>query len=137
MNNNNIKGLECTITSSYGDLQKLAAKVCGRTEETAPVIFSIFEDAGGFEDNDWYVRHPDLKSETPLFDGTCVLSTDYWRITDGDISSSPLTNPTWREVLDECNRHLETGRSESLYLEGFNFEKEENGIKYYRIVWGS
>lgn len=104
--------------------------------------FAIFEDAGGIPGKDWAVRHPNICSNDPVFEGTCVFYSDYWRISDKKVYSEIMPNPRWSEIIAEANRQLiddNDGSTACLFLEGFCEldPRPSDGVRFFEIVWGS
>lgn len=136
--------LEYTATSSYDTLQKAAKAMCKHKSKLGRVgvEFSMFEsDKGCPIEGDWIVKHPDIWSDEPVFEGTCVFYSDYWRISDKPVFSDDMPNPRWEEIINEANRQLidpEDGSTACLFLEGFReLEPTSEGKRFFELVWGS
>lgn len=138
----NTTSFDLTATSSYDSLQKAAKARCKHTsrEGNVGLIFSIFESSYGTPGKDWVVRHPDIFDEGAVFEGKCVFVTDYWRVSENEVFSEPIENPTWSEIISECNRQLidpEDGSTAQLFLEGFYELEPKDGCRVFDICWGS
>ena len=136
--------LEYTATSSYESMQKAARAMCNHKSKLGRVgvEFSMFEsDKGCPIKGDWIVRHPDIWSDEPVFEGNCVFFSDYWRISDNQINSDVMPNPRWREIINEASRQLidpDDGSTACLFLEGFReLEPDSCGVRFFEFVWGS
>ena len=137
--------LELTTTSSYASLQKAVAGRCkDRSREgNLGLEFAIFETSPkdkGLDSGDWIVKHPDIFDEGAVFEGKCVFYSDYWRVSDDEVSSEVMENPSWREILNECNRQLidpNDGSTACLFLEGFTEMEPKDGVRVFEIDWGS
>lgn len=105
------------------------------------LTFSIFERAYTCAlGKDWVVKHPDIWSDEPVFEGKCIFVTDYWRVSENEVFSEPMENPTWSEIISECNRQLidpEDGSTAQLFLEGFYELEPKDGCRVFDICWGS
>ena len=141
---------EYTKTSPYDTLHKAAKAMCKHKSAQGNIglQFSMFESnvaasEGGnaYNEGDWIVDHPDIWSDEPVFEGTCVFFSDYWRIGDSKVYSEDMPNPRWREIINEANRQLidlEDGSTACLFLEGFReLEPTSEGKRFFEIVWGS
>jgi hypothetical protein len=138
--------LELTATSSYATLQKVTQGMCKNRSAKGNVglTFSIFQtserDTGDI-DGDWIVDHPDIWSDEPVFEGTCVFYSDYWRIGDEPVYSEDMPNPRWEEIINEANRQLidpNDGSTALLFLEGFQeLEPTSDGKRFFELIWGS
>lgn len=136
--------LEYTATSSYDSLQKAAHAMCNHRSKLGRVgvEFSLFESSHGCPiKGDWIVKHPDIWSDEPVFEGNCVFYSDYWRIGDKPVYSEVMPNPRWREIINESSRQLidpEDGSTACLFLEGFyEFDPKSDGTRVFELVWGS
>jgi hypothetical protein len=135
--------LELTATSSYNTMQKATKAMCKHRSKEGNIglIFSIFDTAYGGGSEDWVVKHPDIWSDEPVFEGNCVFFSDYWRISDEQVNSEIMPNPRWSEIINECARQLidpSDGSTACLFLEGFNeLEPDSCGVRFFEIVWGS
>ena len=138
--------LEYTATSSYASLQKATEAMCKHRSKQGNVgiTFSLFETSPkdkGLDSGDWIVKHPDIWSDEPVFEGTCVFYSDYWRLGDKPVYSDDMPNPRWEEIISEANRQLidpEDGSTACLFLEGFReLEPTSEGKRFFEIVWGS
>jgi hypothetical protein len=139
----NTTSFELDTISSYDSLQKVARARCNHTsrEGNVGLTFSIFESAYGCPiKGDWVVRHPDIFDEGAVFEGKCVFLTDYWRVSENEVFSEPMENPTWSDIISECNRQLidpEDGSTACLFLEGFYELEPKDGCRVFDICWGS
>lgn len=138
----NTTSFDLTATSEYNHLQKCVKAMCKDTSAMGNkgIIFSIFESAYGTPGKDWVVRHPDIWSEEPVFLGDCIFVTDYWRVSDKVIYSAIMRDPTWMDIINECNRQLidpEDGSTAQLFLEGFYELEPKDGCRVFDIGWGS
>ena len=136
--------LDLTATSSYATLQKAAKAMCKHKSKLGRVglEFSMFESAYGCPiKGDWVVKHPDIWSDEPVFEGNCVFFSNYWRIADHQINSEIMPSPRWSEIINECARQLidpSDGSTACLFLEGFNeLEPDSCGVRFFEIMWGS
>lgn len=138
--------LEHTATSSYVSLQKATEAMCKHRSKKGNIglTFSIFETSPkdkGLDSGDWIVKHPDIWSDEPVFEGNCVFFSDYWRISDNQVNSEIMPNPRWSEIICEANRQLidpEVGDTACLFLEGFReLEPDSCGVRFFELVWGS
>jgi hypothetical protein len=138
--------LENTATSSYTTLQKAVKAMCNHKsrEGNVGLCFSIFKTASddkGIDSGDWIVNHPDIWSDEPVFEGSCVFFSNYWRISDNQVNSEIMPNPRWSEIIAESNRQLidnSDGSTACLFLEGFNeLEPDSCGVRFFELVWGS
>jgi len=136
--------LEYTATSSYDTMQKAAHAMCKHKSKGGRVgiEFSMFESDGGCPiKGDWIVKHPDIWSDKPVFEGTCVFYSDYWRIADKPVYSEDMPNPRWEEIISEAGRQLidpEDGSTACLFLEGFReLEPTSDGKRFFELIWGS
>ena len=136
--------LENTAISSMDSLQKAVHAMCKHKSRQGNIglDFSIWDDyKGGPLKGDWLVRHPDIWSDEPVFEGNCVFFSDYWRISDHQINSEIMPCPRWSEIIAEANRQLidpEDGSTACLFLEGFReLEPDSNGVRFFEFVWGS
>jgi hypothetical protein len=147
----NTTSFDLTATSSYDSLQKAAKARCKHTsrEGNVGLIFSIFESSYGTPGKDWIVNHPDIFDEGAVFEGKCIFKSDYWRIADQVVYSDYMVNPTWSDIISECNRQLidpEDGSTAQLFLEGFveidpksdcDCGCRPDDIRMFEISWGS
>lgn len=130
-----------TKTTYGGALDALIESVMGR--EIKAMRFSMFdtdEESGGYSSSGlWHILVPDLRSTEPVFEGLVVLSTDYWRITDGEIFSPEMTSPKWGEVLRAVDDILTESDGDGVFLEGFCDTGRETatGARIIRISIGS
>ena len=138
--------LEYTATSSYASLQKAAGAMCKHRSKQGNIglNFSIFETSPkdkGLDSGDWIVKHPDIWSDEPVFQGPCVFFSNYWRIADDQVNSEIMPSPRWSEIIAECNRQLidpSDGSTACLFLEGFQeLEPDSCGVRFFEIIWGS
>jgi len=138
--------LEYTATSSYATLQKATNAMCEHRSKqgNAGVTFSMFETSKtdkGLDSGDWIVDHPDIWSDKPVFSGQVIFYSDYWRIADHQIESEIMTNPRWRDIINESGRQLIDPEDQStacLFLEGFNeIDSRSDGTRVFEIIWGS
>ena len=135
--------LELTATSSYNTMQKATKAMCKHRSKEGNIglIFSIFDTAYGGGSEDWVVKHPDIWSDEPVFEGNCVFFSDYWRISDNQVNSEIMPNPRWSEIIAEANRQLidqRDGSTACLFLEGFReLEPDSCGVRFFELVWGS
>ena len=138
--------LEYTAISSYASLQKATEAMCKHRSKQGNVgiTFSLFETSPkdkGLDSGDWIVKHPDIWSDEPVFEGTCVFYSDYWRIGDKKVYSEDMPNPRWSEIINEAGRQLidpEDGSCACLFLEGFReLEPTSDGKRFFELVWGS
>jgi len=138
--------LEYTATSSYASLQKATEAMCKHRSKQGNVgiNFSLFETSPkdkGLDSGDWIVKHPDIWSDEPVFEGTCVFYSDYWRIGDEKVYSEDMPNPRWSEIISEAGRQLIDPQDQStacLFLEGFNeIDSRSDGTRVIEFVWGS
>ena len=90
---------------------------------------------------DWIVKHPDIWSDEPVFEGNCVFFSNYWRIADHQVESEIMPRPRWSEIIAEANRQLidpEEGDTACLFLEGFRvLDPRSDGVTFIELVWGS
>jgi hypothetical protein len=142
----NTTSFDLTATSSYATLQKAMEGICEHRSRQGNLglTFSIFETSKtldkGLDSGDWIVDHPDIWSEEPVFQGDCVFLTDYWRVSDKEVYSAVMRDPTWAEIINECNRQLidpEDGSTAQLFLEGFYELEPKDGCRVFDICWGS
>jgi hypothetical protein len=138
--------LELTVFSPYGTLQKAAKEMCKHTSKEGNIglVFSIYETAfktlskQGF---DVIVKHPDIYSDEPVFEGNCVFFSSYWRISDKKVYSEVMPNPRWEEIIAEANFQLidpNDGSTACLFLEGFyELDPRSDNTRIFEIVWGS
>jgi hypothetical protein len=138
----NTTSFDLTATSTYDSLQKAVKARCKdlSREGNVGLIFSIFESSYGTPGKDWVVKHPDIFDEGAVFEGKCVFVTDYWRVSENEVFSEPMENPTWSEIISECNRQLidpEDGSTACLFLEGFYELEPKDGCRVFDICWGS
>ena len=73
------------------------------------VFLSIFEEVdGGFGDldGDRIVRYPDIKSTAPVIEGRVKLVIDDPYINKSEVFSLELTDPSWKDILQETNNML-------------------------------
>lgn len=138
----NTTSFDLTATSLYDTLQSAARGMCKDTSRQGNkgLVFSIFESAYGTPGKDWVVKHPDIWSEEPVFTGDCIFMTDYWRVADKEIYSAIMRDPTWADIISECNRQLidpEDGSTAQLFLEGFYEMEPKDGCRVFDIGWGS
>ena len=138
--------LEYTATSTYNTLQKATKAMCKHKSAQGNVggTFSMFETSKNkdiVENEEWIVDHPDIWSDKPVFNGACVFYSDYWRIGDEPVYSEVMSNPTWKEIINESGRQLidpEDGSCACLFLEGFReLEPTSEGKRFFEIIWGS
>lgn len=142
--------LEYTATSSYSTLQKAAQAMCKHKSAGGKIglSFSMFEtntaaskNGNAHNEGDWIVNHPDIWSDEPVFEGSVVFFSDYWRISDNQINSDVMPNPRWREIINEASRQLidpDDGSTACLFLEGFReLEPDSCGVRFFEFVWGS
>jgi hypothetical protein len=135
--------LENTATSSMDSLQSAVQAMCKHKsrEGNIGLNFAIWDHAYGEPGKDWVVKHPDIWSDVPVFEGNCVFFSDYWRISDEQVNSEIMPNPRWSEIINECARQLidpSDGSTACLFLEGFNeLEPDSCGVRFFEIVWGS
>ena len=138
--------LEYTATSSYASLQKATEAMCKHrsAQGNVGITFSLFETSPkdkGLDSGDWIVKHPDIWSDEPVFEGNCVFFSDYWRIADHQVESEIMPRPRWSEIINEAGRQLidpEDGSCACLFLEGFReLEPRSDGVTYIELVWGS
>jgi len=136
--------LEYTATSSYNSLQSAAKAMCRHKSAQGNVglEFSMFESEKGCPiKGDWIVRHPDIWSDEPVFEGVCVFYSDYWRIGDEKVYSEDIANPRWEEIISEAGRQLiddSDGSTACLFLEGFReLEPTSDGKRFFELIWGS
>jgi hypothetical protein len=138
--------MEMTATSSFDSLRKATEAMCKHRSKEGNVglSFSIFETSPkdkGLDSGDWIVKHPDIWSDEPVFEGTCVFYSDYWRIGDNKVYSEDMPNPRWSEIICEANRQLidpVVGDTACLFLEGFReLEPSSEGKRFFELVWGS
>ena len=138
--------LEYTATSSMHSLQQAVQTMCKykSKEGNIGLNFSIFETSPkdkGLDSGDWIVKHPDIWSDEPVFEGNCVFFSNYWRIADHQVESEIMPRPRWSEIIAEANRQLidpEEGDTACLFLEGFReLEPDSNGVRFFELVWGS
>jgi hypothetical protein len=135
--------LENTATSAFSALQSAVKCMCKdkSKEGNIGLEFAMFEDAYGTPGVDWVVKHPDIWSDEPVFEGNCVFFSDYWRIADHQVESEIMPRPRWSEIICEANRQLidqEDGSTACLFLEGFReLEPRSDGVTYIELVWGS
>lgn len=104
--------------------------------------FSMFDsDYGCPTKGNWVVKHPDIWSDEPVFEGNCVFFSNYWRIADDQVNSEIMPNPRWEEIISEANRQLidpKDGSTACLFLEGFyELEPDSHGVRFFEFVWGS
>jgi hypothetical protein len=135
--------LENTATSSYNSLQESAKAMCKHksAQGNTGLVFSIFEDAYGTPGKDWVVKHPDIWSDEPVFEGNCVFFSNYWRIADHQVNSEIMPSPCWSEIINEAGRQLIDPEDQStacLFLEGFNeIDNRSDGTRVIEFIWGS
>jgi hypothetical protein len=136
--------LEKTATSSMDSLEKAVHAMCKHRSKQGNIglDFSIWETSkGGPLKEDWIVKHPDIWSDEPVFEGNCVFYSDYWRIGENKVYSEDMPNPRWSEIINECARQLidpSDGSTACLFLEGFReLEPTSEGKRFFEIVWGS
>ena len=136
--------LEYTATSSYETLQKATRAMCKHKSAQGNIglQFSMFESKNGSPiKGDWIVRHPDIWSDRPVFEGNCVFFSNYWRIADDQVNSEIMPNPRWEEIIAEANRQLidpNDGSTACLFLEGFHeLEPDSCGVRFFELMWGS
>lgn len=138
--------LELTVYSPYGTLQKAVKEMCKHRSKEGNIglVFSIYETSfktlshQGF---DVVVKHPDIYSDAPVFEGNCVFFSDYWRISENQVDSEIMPNPRWSEIICEANRQLidpNVGDTAMLFLEGFyEMDPRLDGTRVFELVWGS
>jgi hypothetical protein len=138
--------LENTATSSYASLQKATEAMCKHRSKQGNIglNFSIYKTAPedkGLDSGDWIVKHPDIWSDEPVFEGNCVFFSNYWRIADHQVNSEIMPKPRWSEIICEANRQLidpEVGDTACLFLEGFReLDPRSDGVRFFELVWGS
>jgi hypothetical protein len=138
--------LEYTATSSYASLQKATEAMCKHRSKQGNIglNFSIYKTAPedkGLDSGDWIVKHPDIWSDEPVFEGNCIFFSNYWRISDNQVNSEIMPNPRWSEIICEANRQLiddSDGSTACLFLEGFQeIEPDSCGVRFFELVWGS
>jgi hypothetical protein len=136
--------LENTAISSMDSLQKAVHAMCKHKSRNGNIglDFSIWESYKGCPiKGDWLIRHPDIWSDEPVFEGTCVFYSDYWRIGDKPVYSEDMPNPRWREIISEAGRQLIDPEDQStacLFLEGFReLEPTSEGKRFFELIWGS
>jgi hypothetical protein len=138
--------LENTATSSYTTLQKAVKAMCNHKsrEGNVGLCFSIFKTASddkGIDSGDWLVNHPVIWSDDPVFEGSCVFFSNYWRIGDNQVNSEIMPNPRWSEIINEAGRQLIDPQDQStacLFLEGFNeIDSRSDGTRVIEFIWGS
>jgi hypothetical protein len=136
--------LENTAISSMDSLQKAVHAMCKHksVQGNIGLEFSMFESEKGCPiKGDWIVKHPDIWSDDPVFEGSCVFFSNYWRIADHQVNSEIMPNPRWSEIICECARQLidpSDGSTACLFLEGFQeLEPDSCGVRFFEIIWGS
>lgn len=136
--------LEYTATSSMDSLQKAVHAMCKHKSKEGNIglDFAIWETSKvGHHPGDWIVKHPDIWSDEPVFEGNCVFFSNYWRIADHQVESEIMPRPRWSEIINEAGRQLidpEDGSCACLFLEGFReLEPRSDGVTYIELVWGS
>jgi hypothetical protein len=138
--------LEKTATSSMHSLQQAVQAMCKHKSKQGNIglDFSIWETSSedkGLDSGDWIVKHPDIWSDEPVFEGNCVFFSNYWRIADHQVESEIMPNPRWSEIICEANRQLidpEVGDTACLFLEGFReLDPRSDGVRFFELVWGS
>jgi hypothetical protein len=136
--------LENTATSSMDSLKKAVHTMCKHKSKEGNIglEFAIWETSKvGHNPGDWIVKHPDIWSDEPVFEGNCVFFSNYWRISDEQVNSEIMPRPRWSEILNEANRQLinpEEGDTACLFLEGFReLEPDSCGVRFFEFVWGS
>ena len=138
--------MEMTATSSFDSLRKATEAMCKHRSKEGNIglsfaIFKTSEKDKGLDSGDWIVKHPDIWSDEPVFEGNCVFFSDYWRIADHQVESDIMPRPRWREIICEANRQLidpEVGDTALLFLEGFRvLDPRSDGVTYIELVWGS
>jgi hypothetical protein len=136
--------LKKTATSPMHSLQQAVQAMCKHKSKQGNIglDFSIWESEKGCPiEGDWIVKHPDIWSDEPVFEGNYVFFSNYWRIADHQVESEIMSNPRWSEIICEANRQLidpEEGDTACLFLEGFReLDPRSDGVTYIELVWGS
>lgn len=136
--------LEYTAVSSIDSLQKAVRAMCKHKSKEGNIglDFSMWDTSKvGQHPGDWIVKHPDIWSDEPVFEGNCVFFSNYWRISDNQVNSEIMPRPRWREIIAEANRQLidpKEGDTACLFLEGFReLEPDSCGVRFFELVWGS
>jgi len=136
--------LEYTATSSMDSLQKAVHAMCKHKSKEGNIglDFAIWETSKvGHHPGDWIVKHPDIWSDEPVFEGNCVFFSNYWRIADHQVESEIMPRPRWSEIINEAGRQLidpEEGDTACLFLEGFRvLDPRSDGVTFIELVWGS
>lgn len=101
------------------------------------VIFSMFETLDSNVVDQWTVKHPDITSSTPVIEGRCVFFINYWRVSEEEVHSKELTNPTWKDIINACNNLLQSGDGCGIFLENIEFCKKVDGVNYFEFSIGS
>jgi hypothetical protein len=135
--------LELTATSSYNTLQKATKGMCKHKSKLGRVglEFSMFDSVSNGGTEEWIVRHPDIWSDEPVFEGNCIFFSSYWRISDEQVNSEVMPNPRWEEMINEAGRQLidpNDGSTACLFLEGFyELDPRSDGTRVFEFSWGS
>ena len=136
--------LENTAVSSMDSLQKAVRAMCKHKSKEGNIglDFAIWETSKVSQHpGDWIVKHPDIWSDEPVFEGNCVFFSNYWRIADHQVESEIMPRPRWSEIIAEANRQLidpEEGDTACLFLEGFRvLDPRSDGVTFIELVWGS
>lgn len=92
------------------------------------------EDNDDIEFGDCQVFAPDLTSNSPVYEGKVIFGAGYPNKT----YSKVINNPTWRDIIVISNNLIiKTRDYDHSFLESIHFGKEENGIRYYDLWFGS
>ena len=135
--------LELTATSSYNTLQKATKGMCKHKSKLGRVglEFSMFDSVSNGGTEEGIVRHPDIWSDEPVFEGNCIFFSSYWRISDEQVNSEVMPNPRWEEMINEAGRQLidpNDGSTACLFLEGFyELDPRSDGTRVFEFSWGS
>lgn len=119
---------EFTETMTYDQLNETVNSMLPKNRERL-ISFSIFEDAGQNENDQWLVKIPNILSDKPVFQGTYNFLVDYWRVCSVAKMSPPVTNPTWKDIIVHFNELLQDGDRCGVFLEGLNLN-DDNTISF-------
>jgi hypothetical protein len=99
-------------------------------------IFDTIEYSSTSSCKDWKIKHPDILSTNPVFQGECRFCVSYWRITDQPIYFT-LENPTWKDIIVALDKVMGKGDSCGVFLENIYIKKDKFGLEYYGFGIGS
>ena len=135
--------LEYTATSSYNTLQEATRAMCKHKSKLGRVglEFSMFDSVSNGGTEEWVVKHPDIYSDEPVFEGNCIFFSSYWRISDEQVNSEVMPSPRWNEIINEAGRQLiddSDGSTACLFLEGIEeIDSRSDGTRVFEFSWGS